>query len=158
MRELAAGAGNLHANGVQQVARVGEDDLAGKQRLTITDVLAGALFRRSETIREVERFGDRRAVTGGAWLGRAVGSDGEPLASLDVTMSAAVVVASAFALVSDPRQALGVLAGAFMAHALVDVAHRPGWLSPAIAPRWFTVGCAAYDVYLAALCYWARRR
>lgn len=98
------------------------------------------------------------AVTGGAWLGLAVGSDGEPLASLDVTMSACVVVASAFALLSEPRQALGLLAGAFMAHALVDVAHRPGWLSPALAPRWFTVGCAAYDVYLAALCYWARRR
>jgi hypothetical protein len=98
------------------------------------------------------------AVTGGAWLGLAVRADGEPLAGLDVTASAGVIVAAAFALVSDPRRALGVLAAAFMAHALVDVAHRPGWLAPALAPRWFTVGCAAFDVYLAALCYWARRR
>lgn len=98
------------------------------------------------------------AVTGGAWLGLAVKAGGEPLAGLDVTASVAVIVAAGFALVSDPRQALGILAGAFMAHALIDVAHRPGWLSPLVAPRWFAVGCAAYDVYLAALCYWARRR
>ncbi len=98
------------------------------------------------------------AVTGGAWLGLAVAASREPLAGLDVTMSAAVVVVAAFSLVSDPRPALAVLAAVFMAHALVDVAHRPGWLSPAVAPRWFAVGCAAYDVYLAALCYWARRR
>jgi hypothetical protein len=98
------------------------------------------------------------AVTGGAWLGLAVRGGDEPLAGLDVTASAAAAVTAAFALVSDPRRALGVLAGAFMVHALIDVAHRPGWLAPSIAPRWFTVGCAAYDVYLAALCYWARRR
>jgi len=98
------------------------------------------------------------AVTAGAWLGLAIRAGGEPLAGLDVTVSVAAVVVSGFALVTDPRLALGMLAAAFMAHALVDVAHRPGWLSPTLAPRWFTVGCAAYDVYLAALCYWARRR
>lgn len=98
------------------------------------------------------------AVTGGAWLGLAVRAGEEPLAALDVTVSVAAAVTAAFALVSDPRRALGVLAAAFMVHALVDVAHRPGWLSPAIAPRWLTVGCAVFDVYLAALCYWARRR
>ena len=98
------------------------------------------------------------AVTGGAWLGLAIRVGGEPLAGLDVTVSLGVVVVAAIALVSEPRQALGLLAGAFMAHALIDIAHRPGWLSPAIAPRWFVVGCSAYDVYIAALCYWARRR
>lgn len=98
------------------------------------------------------------AVTGGAWLGLAVRSSGEPLAGLDVSASVSIVLAAAFSLVTEPRQSLALLAGAFMAHALIDVAHRPGWLSPAIAPRWFAVGCAAYDVYLAALCYWARRR
>ena len=98
------------------------------------------------------------AVTGGAWLGLAIRVGGEPLAGLDVTVSLGVAVVAAIALVSEPRQALGLLAGAFMAHALIDIAHRPGWLSPAIAPRWFVVGCSAYDVYIAALCYWARRR
>ena len=80
------------------------------------------------------------------------------VAGLDVSASVSIALAAAFSLVTEPRQSLALLAGAFMAHALIDVAHRPGWLSPAIAPRWFTVGCAAYDVYLAALCYWARRR
>ena len=54
--------------------------------------------------------------------------------------------------------ALMTLAIAFVAHALVDIAHRPGWLSPAIAPQRFIAGCAAYDVYVAALCFWARGR
>jgi hypothetical protein len=40
----------------------------------------------------------------------------------------------------------------------VDIAHRPGWLSPDLAPRWYIVGCASFNVYLAALCYLARRR
>jgi hypothetical protein len=98
------------------------------------------------------------AVTGGAWLGLAVAARGETLAGLDITVSLAAAIVAAMALLSDPRQALGLLAAAFMAHALADIAHRPGWLAPTIAPRWFTVGCAAFDVYLAALCYWVRRR
>ena len=98
------------------------------------------------------------AVTGGTWLGLAIAGSGDPLATLDITVSVATAIVAAVALVIDPRQALALLAGAFMAHALVDIAHRPGWLSPAVAPRWFTVGCAAFDVYMAALCYWARRR
>jgi len=98
------------------------------------------------------------AVTGGAWLGLAIAASGDSLATLDITVSVATAVVAAVALVIDPRQALALLAGAFMAHALVDIAHRPGWMSPAVAPRWFTVGCAVFDVYMSALCYWARRR
>ena len=51
-----------------------------------------------------------------------------------------------------------VVAGGFVVHALVDIAHRPGWLSSDLAPRWYTVGCAVYNVGLAGICYWARRR
>ena len=98
------------------------------------------------------------AMTGGAWLGLAVRAGGEPLAGLEVSVAVGCGIAAALALLSDPRAALGLLAAVFMAHALVDIAHRPGWLPPGIAPRWFTIGCAAYDVYIAALCYWARRR
>ena len=30
----------------------------------------------------------------------------------------------------------------------------PGWLLPdALAPRWYSIGCAVYDVYIGALCY-----
>lgn len=56
-------------------------------------------------------------------------------------------------LVRDPRQALTMLALTLAAHALVDVAHRPGLLPDGVAPRWYLVGCAVYDVYIGALCY-----
>jgi hypothetical protein len=42
---------------------------------------------------------------------------------------------------------------AFAAHALIDILHRPGMLSPDLAPRWFVVGCAVHDVVMGALCY-----
>ncbi len=69
-----------------------------------------------------------------------------------------VAIVAALVLLLEPRQALLVLALAFAAHAVVDISHRPGWLSAAVAPRWFIVGCALYDVFIAALCFWARRR
>ena len=47
---------------------------------------------------------------------------------------------------------------AFAFHALLDVAHRPGILAPELMPRPFLVGCALLNVYVAALCYLARRR
>jgi hypothetical protein len=56
-------------------------------------------------------------------------------------------------MVRDPRQALTIVALAFAAHAVVDVAHRPGLLADSLAPRWYAIGCAVYDVYIGALCY-----
>ena len=50
-------------------------------------------------------------------------------------------------------QALTLLALGFGAHAIVDIAHRPGVLPDGIAPQWYTVGCAIYDVIIGALCY-----
>ena len=38
-------------------------------------------------------------------------------------------------------------------HAIVDVAHRPGLLPEGLAPRWYAIGCAVFDVYIGALCY-----
>jgi hypothetical protein len=58
----------------------------------------------------------------------------------------------------EPRAALIIAATAFVAHALTDLAHRPGWLSPDLSPRWYVVGSAIYDVCVAALCYVATRR
>jgi hypothetical protein len=54
----------------------------------------------------------------------------------------------------DPRQALTIVALAFAAHALLDVAHRPGMLPEGLAPRWYAISCAVYDAYIGALCYW----
>jgi hypothetical protein len=48
---------------------------------------------------------------------------------------------------------LTIIALAFAAHAIVDVAHRPGLLPEGLAPRWYAVGCAVYDVVIGAVCY-----
>jgi hypothetical protein len=62
-------------------------------------------------------------------------------------------VVAAMTMVRDPRQALMIVALGFTAHAVLDIAHRPGLLPEALAPRWYAVGCAVYDVYIAAVCY-----
>jgi len=98
------------------------------------------------------------AATGGTWMGLAVTAHADVLANLDMTLGIAAVVVAGAVLLLEPRTALLTLAIAFVAHALVDIAHRPGWLSPVIAPQRFIAGCAAYDVYVAALCFWARGR
>jgi hypothetical protein len=56
-------------------------------------------------------------------------------------------------MVRDPRQALTILSLGFAAHAVLDVAHRPGLLPEGIAPTWYSIGCAVFDVYVGALCY-----
>ena len=98
------------------------------------------------------------ALTGGIWLGLALGHEHDLTAGLDASLGIVFAIVSAIILLLEPRQALLVLALAFASHALVDIGHRPGWLSMTVAPRWFIVGCALYDVFIAALCFWARRR
>ena len=92
------------------------------------------------------------ALTAGAYIGFAVSHETIPGVGLDIAMAVGFLVVAASTLVRDPRQALTVLALAFAAHAIVDVAHRPGAL-PEIAPRWYLIGCAVYDVCIGALCY-----
>jgi hypothetical protein len=93
------------------------------------------------------------AMTAGASVGLAAAHETAPGTGLDVALAVGFLVVAATTLVRDPRHALTILALAFAAHALIDVAHRPGLLPDGIAPRWFLVGCAAYDLYLGALCY-----
>ena len=71
----------------------------------------------------------------------------------DIAIAVGFFLIAATTLVRDPRQALTILALAFAAHAVVDVAHRPGLLPDGIAPRWYSIGCAVFDVYIGALCY-----
>lgn len=89
----------------------------------------------------------------GAYIGFAVMRENDPGVGLDIAFAVGFLVAGAFAMIRDPRQALTIVAIAFAAHALVDVAHRPGLLPDALAPRWYSVTCAIYDVYIGALCY-----
>ncbi|HYN07424.1 MAG TPA: hypothetical protein VES67_08550 [Vicinamibacterales bacterium] len=99
------------------------------------------------------------AATGAVPMGLAIAVAPDVyLAHLDVALGVIFVVVAGLVLLRDPRQGLLVAAIAFVAHALTDLAHRPGWLPPALAPRWFFISCAVYDLLLAAVCYWGRRR
>lgn len=93
------------------------------------------------------------AFTAGAYIGIAVTYEGRVGIGLDVALAMGFFVVGASTLIRDPRQALTMLALAFAVHAVVDVAHRPGLLPDAVAPRWFLIGCAVHDVYIGALCY-----
>ncbi|MFI5178905.1 MAG: hypothetical protein ACHQO8_10095, partial [Vicinamibacterales bacterium] len=81
-----------------------------------------------------------------------------PGGHLDAAIGVGFMLVAGLILLRDPREGLAIAAAAFVLHALVDIAHRPGWLSPDLAPRWYVVGCASNNVLIAALCYWARRR
>jgi hypothetical protein len=98
------------------------------------------------------------AAVGGISIGLSVAAEAVPSATLDVTIGAVLVLAAAAVIQREPRVALIIAATAFVAHALTDLAHRPGWLSPDLSPRWYIVGSAIYDVCVAALCYVATRR
>ena len=93
------------------------------------------------------------SLVGGAYIGFAVGHEQLPGVGADIAIGVGFFLVAATTLVRDPRQALTILALAFAAHAVVDVAHRPGLLPEAIAPRWYSIGCAVYDVFIGALCY-----
>ena len=93
------------------------------------------------------------ALIAGAYIGFAVKAESQPGVGLDIALTVGFLVMAATTLVRDPRHALTVLALTFAAHAVFDVAHRPGGLADGIAPRWYLIGCAVYDVYIGALCY-----
>ena len=92
-------------------------------------------------------------LSGGAYIGFAVGREHDPGISLDIALAVGFLLVAAVTMLRDPRQALTIVALAFAAHAVVDIAHRPGLLPEALAPRWYAVGCAVYDVFMGAVCY-----
>ena len=92
-------------------------------------------------------------LTAGAYIGFAVVRDSEPGVGLDIALAIGFLIAAGTTMIKEPRQALTIVALAFAAHAVLDVAHRPGLLPDGLAPRWYSIGCAVYDVYIGALCY-----
>jgi hypothetical protein len=92
-------------------------------------------------------------LTAGAYIGFAAARENEPGVGLDIALTIGFLIAAGLSLIKEPRQALTIVALAFAAHAVLDVAHRPGLLPEALAPRWYSIGCAVYDVYIGALCY-----
>jgi hypothetical protein len=99
-------------------------------------------------------------LSAGAYLGFAGSNDLRTGVGLDIALTVGFFVLAAYTLTCDPRQGLTLLALGFAAHAIIDIAHRPGGLPDALAPRWYTVGCASYNVFMGALCYFPllRRR
>ncbi|MGH9308846.1 MAG: hypothetical protein ACRD1U_05705 [Vicinamibacterales bacterium] len=93
------------------------------------------------------------AMTAGAYIGFAVAQENLPGAGIDVALAIGFFLVAATTLVRDPRQALTIVALAFAAHAVLDVIHRPGVLPDGIAPRWYALGCAVFDVYIGAVTY-----
>jgi hypothetical protein len=98
------------------------------------------------------------AAVGGISAGLAIARPEIQVGNADVALGVVFVGWAGVVLQREPREGLLLAAGAFVAHALIDIAHRPGLLSPEVAPPWYTLACAIYDVYIAALCWWARRR
>lgn len=92
-------------------------------------------------------------LAAGAYLGFAAVHEARIGVGLDIAFAAGFFVLAAYTLTCDPRQALTLLALGFAAHALLDIAHRPGVLPDGLAPQWYTVGCATFDVCIGALCY-----
>jgi hypothetical protein len=92
-------------------------------------------------------------LSAGAYIGLAIVRENAPGVGLDITLAVGFLLVGAVTMVREPRQALTIIAIAFAAHAVLDVAHRPGVLPAGLAPRWYSIGCAVYDVYIGALCY-----
>lgn len=92
-------------------------------------------------------------LVAGAYLGFAAAHESRIGVGLDIAFAAGFFVLAAYTLTCDPRQALTLLALGFAGHAILDIAHRPGVLPDALAPRWYTVGCATFDLFIGALCY-----
>lgn len=97
------------------------------------------------------------ASLGAVSIGLSAANDTAPFGPLEVTLGLAFVVLAALVLQREPREALLLAAAAFVLQALFNLAHRPQGLTP-MAPAWYSAGCAIYDVFLAAVCYWARRK
>lgn len=92
-------------------------------------------------------------LSAGAYIGFAAAHEEQLGVGFDIAFAVGFFVVAAVTLVKDPRQALTILAVAFAAHALLDVAHRPGLLPDEVVPRWYVIGCAIFDVFIGALCY-----
>src|SRR5262249_53176614 len=98
------------------------------------------------------------AATAAVSIGLAIPNENAPLGTGQVKIALAVLLLAGVVLPRAPPDGLFLGAGGFVLHALTDIAHRPGLLWPGYAPRWFAVGCAVFDISIAALCYWAARR
>jgi hypothetical protein len=93
------------------------------------------------------------SLSAGAYIGIAAVHEARLGIGLDVAFAVGFLIVAGVAIMREPRHALTMLSLAFAAHAVLDVAHRPGLLPAGVAPWWYSVGCAVFDLYVSALCY-----
>jgi hypothetical protein len=94
------------------------------------------------------------AYTAAGYVGLAAAHPAVRGGGLDVALSVGFLVVAITAPLRDPREALTILAVAFVGHTGVDLLHRPDLLLAAdIGPRWYVIGCAVSNVICGALCY-----
>lgn len=98
------------------------------------------------------------AATGAATIGFSVAHAAAATAALEMALAFLFLGAAGWMFFREPREALLIAAMALVAHAAIDLAHRPGLLSTELFPNWYLIGCASYDGLIAALCFLARRR
>ena len=98
------------------------------------------------------------AAVGAISIGLAIAAPPVPGTHLDAAIGAAFTMLAMLILLREPREALLLAAAGFVLHAIFDLAHRPGLLRPDIAPRWYLIGNPLLDLFVAGLCYLARRR
>ena len=97
-------------------------------------------------------------LSAGAYVGLAVAQEARLGTGFDVAFAIGFLIVAGYTMVLDPRVALPVLALGFAGLAVLSVAHRPGLLPDDLAPRWYTIGSAIFNVYIGALCYWPMLR
>lgn len=123
------------------------------QTLRTASIPSSSPERLVAELRLAQMAGLLLTLSAGAYIGFAAAHEEQLGVGFDIAFAVGFFVVSAVTLVRDPRQALTILAVAFAAHALLDVAHRPGLLPDGAVPRWYGIGCAVFDVYIGALCY-----
>jgi hypothetical protein len=93
------------------------------------------------------------ALTAGAYIGFAAVHEARAAGALDVVLAVGFFLVAATTLVRDPRSALTILAIAFAVHAVIDAGLRPGGVHDGVAPHWYVIGCAVFNVYIGVVVY-----
>ena len=93
------------------------------------------------------------AFVAGAFIGFSATSEANVNTALDAALALGFFAVATIAPTRDPREALTILMLAFAAHALVDIMHRPYGLPVEIAPAWYLIGCAVFNLFVGVLCY-----
>ena len=132
--------------------------------------LFAAQIARTETATPPRLIGQMRlaqwaalllASTSGITVGFIISSGTGPFVGVDAALALMVSRAwprSSLTRASPARRACSLSAAGLVAHALLTLAHRPGWLPADAFPRWYAVGSSTYDTALAAICAWTWRR